>query len=89
MHPCLRVDELVRLVAYELVASTKKATAAALARCCTSLQDPVLDALWEAQEGLTPLLESLPKDVWDPDLYYTVCSDNIVIRFSLHSNPYF
>jgi len=87
MHPCPCVDEIVRLVAYVLVASKGKASAAALARCCKTLQEPVLDALWEHQEGLTPLLESLPGDVWNTEAY-DVRSAN-AIRFSLYSNPYF
>ena len=49
MHICLNVDELVRLIACELVASEGKATAVALAGCCKSFEDPVLDALWETQ----------------------------------------
>ena len=64
MHPCLYVDEIVRLIAYELVAAKERATAAALARCCKSFEDPVLDELWKMQERLLPLLKSLPGDVW-------------------------
>ena len=65
MHPCLCVDEIVRLVAGELVASGGKATSVALACCCKSLEDPVLDALWGTQNKLLPLFRSLPGDVWD------------------------
>ena len=65
MHSCLRVDEIVRLVASELVASESKATAAALARCCKSFEDPVLDSLWEDAGWLTKLLGVFPKEVWD------------------------
>lgn len=64
MHPCLRVDEIVRLIASELVASECKATAAALARCCKSFEDPVLDSLWENQESLIQVLKIFPKDAW-------------------------
>ena len=65
MHHCLRVDEILRHVASELVASEGDATAVALACCCKSFEDPVLDALWETQEELTPLFETFPIDVWD------------------------
>lgn len=65
MHPCLNVDEIVRLIACELVASKAKATAVALARCRRSFEDPVLGALWETQMGLFTLLNSLPGDVWN------------------------
>jgi len=65
MHACLNVDEIVRLIASELVASGAKATAAILACCCKSFEDPVLDALWETQDRLRPLLKSFPEDVWN------------------------
>jgi len=65
MHPCLNVDEIIRLLACELVASKAKATAVALACCCKSFEEPVLDALWEGQDRLTPLLKCLPRDVWE------------------------
>jgi hypothetical protein len=64
MHACLGVDEILRLLACELVWSEAKATAVALACCCKSFEDPVLDALWETQEQLFPLLKSLPEGVW-------------------------
>ena len=67
MHPCLRVDEILRLFACELVASGADATAAALARCCKTLEEPVLDVLWEKQDQLTPLLKCFPPDVWEEE----------------------
>ena len=63
MHTCLNVDEIVRLIACELVASEGKATAVALACCRKSFEDPVLDVLWVAQDKLLPLLKSFPEDV--------------------------
>jgi len=65
MYACLNVDEIVRLIARELVMSGGKATAVALACCCKSLEDPVLDTLWVAQDQLLPLLRSFPRDVWN------------------------
>ena len=67
MHPCLNVDEILRIIARELVASGGKATAVSLACCCKSFEDPALDALWARQELLLPLLKSLPGDVWDKE----------------------
>jgi len=64
MHPCLNVDEILRLLACELVASEAKGTAVSLACCRKSFEDPVLDALWESQDRLTPLLKCLPRGVW-------------------------
>ena len=63
MHPCLNVDEILRFIARELV-ELEKATALSLACCCKSFEDPMLEALWETQDRLLPLLESLPEDVW-------------------------
>ena len=64
MHRCLNVDEIVRLIAYELVESERKATAVCLACCRKSFEDPVLDELWAAQDELSPLFKCLPGDVW-------------------------
>ena len=65
MHPCLRLDEIVRLIASELVASGERGTSVALACCCKNLEDPVLDVLWTTQRRLGPLLGSLPGNVWN------------------------
>ena len=65
MHACLNVDEIIRLIAHEVVESEAEATAVALACCCKSFEDPVLDVLWETQWNLLPLLKSLPRDVWN------------------------
>jgi len=67
MHACLNVDEIVRLIAHELVTSGGKAAAVSLACCCKSIEDSVLDVLWAKQECLLPLLKSLPGDVWNDD----------------------
>ena len=67
MHPSLHVDEILRLLACELVASEARATAVVLARCCKSFEEPVLDALWETQDELSPLLECFPQDVWEEE----------------------
>ena len=65
MHVCLNVDEIVRLLACELVASKANATAVSFACCCKKFQEPVLDALWKTQDRLTPLLKCFPQDVWE------------------------
>ena len=68
MHACLNVDEILRLIASELVGSRGNGTAVTLACCCKSFEDPVLDALWKRQVRLSPLLESLPGGVWEEDI---------------------
>ena len=69
MHPCLCIDEIFRRIVRELVAAGGKATAVALACCCKTFEDPALAALWETQEGLTLLLETLPRDIWESGGY--------------------
>ena len=68
MHPCFNVDEIVRLLACQLVASKAEATAVSLACCCKILEDPVLATLWaKAQHQLGPLLRCLPQEVWEEE----------------------
>ena len=69
MHPCLCIDEILRLIARELVTSEWGATAVALACCCKSFEDPALDALWETQREMTQLLKTLPGKLWKSDGY--------------------
>ncbi|KAF9786361.1 hypothetical protein BJ322DRAFT_783082 [Thelephora terrestris] len=69
MHHCLNVDEIVRLIAGELVSATERTTTVALACCNKTLKDPVLDVLWETQCQLLPLLKTLPEDIWNPGGY--------------------
>jgi hypothetical protein len=67
MHACLSVDDILRLLARELVASESKATAVSLACCCKTFENPALDELWETQDQLFPLLKSLPGDIWEEE----------------------
>jgi hypothetical protein len=64
MHPCLNVDEVLRLLARELVGLGGEATVVSLACCCKGFEDPLLDVLWETQDQLTPLLKCFPQEVW-------------------------
>jgi len=79
MHPCLNVDEILRLIAHELVASGGKATAVSMACCCKSFEDPALDALWATQDQPLPLLKSFPGDVWKEDEYRDECRVSVPI----------
>ena len=65
MHACLHVNEILRLIAREVVASEGEATAVALACCCKGFEDIVLDILWETQHNLVRLLKTFPEDVWN------------------------
>ena len=77
MHPCLNVDEILRLLARELVES-EKATVLSLACCCKSFEDPMLEALWETQDELLPLLKSFPEDVWKVEGRHFVSSHQLL-----------
>jgi len=81
MHTCLNVDEIVRLIAHELVAFSGEGSAVGLACCCKSFEDPALDALWAIQWSLLPLLKSLPGDVWKEG-GYSVSAPTICVFFS-------
>jgi len=93
MNSCLSVDEILRRVAHELLASRGRATAVALACCCRTFEDSVLDELWATQEGLLPLLRSLPEDVWNGDknvgvpIEFVFSSLNFFIRKSFERLP--
>jgi len=96
MHSCLNVDEVLRLLARILVASEAKGTAVALARCCKTFKEPVLDVLWETQNHLTPLLKCFPPDVWEekdgrfvsPSMALIFSTLNRLIRKGFQENPY-
>jgi hypothetical protein len=57
VHPCLIVDEIVRLVARELVASEAYRTALALACCCKGYEAPVMDVVWRAHSRLASITD--------------------------------
>jgi hypothetical protein len=69
MHCSLRVDEILRLIACELITAGGQASAVALACCCKGFENPVLDPLWKTQDQLDPLLRTLPEDIWNPSSY--------------------
>lgn len=81
MHHCLCVDEILRLIAHELIAAGGGKTAVALACCCKGLEDLVLDALWESQSQLVPLLKILPTDVWSPSRPDVSAAVTILVLF--------
>ena len=95
MHPCLKVDEILRLLACKLVESEAKTTAVSFACCCKDFEDPVLDALWESQDRLLPLLKSFPGDVWEleagrfvsPLIVFVFSSPNHAVEEVLQESP--
>ena len=58
-----KISELTRLIATQLVPTGRK-SAVNLACACRSLEEPVLNILWETQLSLCTLLEVLPQETW-------------------------
>ena len=86
MHPCLCIDEILRIIAHELVGSGGKATAVSLAYCCKGFEDPALDALWATQDRLLPLFKTFPTDIWSQGGLFVSVSASVSFSF-LDSEP--
>lgn len=65
-HRVLRIGELTRLVAGQLILISPKSTAS-LACTCRCLEEPVLSTLWGTQRSLPTLLKILPEETWGYD----------------------
>jgi len=63
-HRVLKINELTRLIASQLVLISRK-SAVNLACACRCLEEPVLSALWRTQWSLFILLRVLPKETWE------------------------
>jgi len=63
-HRVFKIDELTRLITSQLIHANQE-SAVNLACACRYLEEPVLSTLWEIQESLHNLLETLPGDNWD------------------------
>ena len=59
-----KIAELARPIANQLVLTSHGRSAANLGRVCRYLEDPALNALWEAQPSLYTLLKVLPIKTW-------------------------
>lgn len=58
-HPIFNIDELVRLVADELVSISRR-SAVSFALACRSFEEPALSSLWKEQPSLHYLVMVLP-----------------------------
>lgn len=65
MHGALFVDEIARRIAEHLFDLSDKSSSLAFSLCCRSLNDPVLDVLWNWQTDLVTLFKVLPPDLWE------------------------
>ena len=65
MHRLFLVDDIIHLLACELVGSDLKATAVSLACCSRAFEVPVLKVLWGTQVDLSCLFTAcLPQGIW-------------------------
>jgi len=67
----LKISELTRLVASQLVLIGAEESTVNLACVCRSFEEPALSTLWETQWSLYILLELLPQETWKHT--HTVC----------------
>ena len=58
----LKISELTRLIASQLVLIGAEKSAVNLACACRSLEEPILSTLWETQPSLYTLLGALPEE---------------------------
>ncbi|KZT29421.1 hypothetical protein NEOLEDRAFT_1166909 [Neolentinus lepideus HHB14362 ss-1] len=77
MHRCLTISEVLSVI-FEATLNNyegERAYLAGLARTCKIFFEPAIHLLWRKQEGLQPLLECLPQELWeyDPNMYYDMC----------------
>ena len=59
---CLEIPEILLLVCAELRTSKRLGTLASLASTCSATREPALDVLWEEQDSIVPLLQTLSQD---------------------------
>ena len=61
----IKISELTRLIASQLVLIDARKSAVNLACGCQSLEESILSTLWETQWPLLTLLEVLPEQTWE------------------------
>ena len=69
MHRCLLVPEILyQIFDFLLPRQTNASTLIALAITCKAFQHPALDILWkDLDDPLPPLVQCLPRDLWERD----------------------
>jgi len=88
-HRVFKIGELARLIAGQLIPK-RQGSAVNLACACRNLEAPALSMLWETQESLYTLLETLPRDNWDWSGESVVCDLNLPLEErTLNDQGYF
>ncbi|KAJ7733949.1 hypothetical protein B0H16DRAFT_1426470 [Mycena metata] len=80
MHLVLEILEIAEMVCCHLRPQDHCAgrTLAALAATCRIWQEPALDALWETQDSLVPILSCMPQDLFNVRPH--LCSSELPLR---------
>ena len=78
----LKISELARLIASQLVLIGAENSAVNLACACRSLEEPILSTLWEeTQSSLPTLLKVLPEENWGlQSTRHVVCGLNLPLE---------
>lgn len=84
MHPCLYVDEILRVIARHV---TERPTWLYMALTCKTLYGPAIDALWEALPGLYPLLPLLPEEALESTEERTSSSELDSVSITTRAMP--
>jgi hypothetical protein len=68
MHQVLQIQEIYRnIVSHVYADPTGPQTLFALARTSRGLSELAIDALWQEQRSIGPLIKTLPEDLWLED----------------------
>lgn len=68
MHPCLAIPEIFSLICKEIgQQSFRSGDLASLARTCRAWTEIALDSLWYQIDRIDPLIECMPRDLWERD----------------------
>jgi hypothetical protein len=67
MHRCLEITEILKSVFYNLgyPQAASRGSLYALALVSKGFHEPALDILWELDGSVSPLVKTLPVEVWE------------------------
>jgi hypothetical protein len=65
MHRLFLIPEIVCLLCAELGNVGAKRSLAAFAQTCSAFSEPALDALWYELHDVLPLVQCMPRDLWE------------------------
>lgn len=88
MHPCLRVQEIIREVVQHVVAveyglNHSRVALHAMVLTCKAFHEPALDGLWRALNRLDDLVKCLPRETWGFDAWGHLVRDSSLCTFMI------